>query len=289
MDSTQPIACPKLTLVTAPDRSVMALPELVAAAISGGVDAIQLRVPKLSAGERSELADALIPVCGDRALLVINRDWRLAGKRKLALHLPENMAAPTVSFRFVSRSVHSVEAAARATGANALIAGHIYESASKPGLPPIGVSGLRQIVAASRTPVIAIGGITSENAQCCIREGANGVAVIGAISEAADPESAARRLRRAVDQAFGWRLAEESEGENVNQHHATEVITFTLNGKASTVEPNTTVLNLLHHHQLRPQLVAVEYNGDILRREQFDTTALRPADQVEIVHFVGGG
>ena len=45
----------------------------------------------------------------------------------------------------------------------------------------------------------------------------------------------------------------------------------------------------LARHDLDPDLVVVERNGRILRREEFDRTALEPGDELEIVHFVGGG
>ena len=45
----------------------------------------------------------------------------------------------------------------------------------------------------------------------------------------------------------------------------------------------------LARHDLDPDLVVVERNGRILRRQDFDGTALEDGDELEIVHFVGGG
>jgi thiamine biosynthesis protein ThiS len=61
------------------------------------------------------------------------------------------------------------------------------------------------------------------------------------------------------------------------------------NGETRSVPPGTSVAGFLARHELDPDLVVVERNGRILRREDFDRTALEPGDELEIVHFVGGG
>lgn len=61
------------------------------------------------------------------------------------------------------------------------------------------------------------------------------------------------------------------------------------NGETRSVPPGTSVAGFLARHDLDPDLVVVERNGRILRREEFDRTALEPGDELEIVHFVGGG
>jgi thiamine biosynthesis protein ThiS len=61
------------------------------------------------------------------------------------------------------------------------------------------------------------------------------------------------------------------------------------NGEAREVSPGTTVADFLAAHDLDPDLVVVERNGGILHRAAFDATALQPDDELEIVHFVGGG
>ena len=76
--------------------------------------------------------------------------------------------------------------------------------------PPIGVAGLRDIVAAFRArsqdfPVCGIAGIDASNAAAVIAAGADGLAVISALSMARDPQGAARALRGIVDQALAQR------------------------------------------------------------------------------------
>jgi thiamine-phosphate pyrophosphorylase len=83
--------------------------------------------------------------------------------------------------------------------------GGVYATTSKDNPdPPIGVAGLRGIVEAFRArkralPICGIAGIDASNAAPVIAAGADGVAVISALSMAPDPEAAARELRRVVD------------------------------------------------------------------------------------------
>lgn len=55
------------------------------------------------------------------------------------------------------------------------------------------------------------------------------------------------------------------------------------------VAEGTTVSDLVRQLKLKPELVVVELNLNILPRDHLDSAALREGDQVEIVHFVGGG
>ena len=65
-------------------------------------------------------------------------------------------------------------------------------------------------------------------------------------------------------------------------------IEISLNGEARQVE-SSTVAELISELSLAGRRVAVELNKNIVRREQFASTALTAGDVVEVVHFVGGG
>jgi thiamine-phosphate pyrophosphorylase len=85
--------------------------------------------------------------------------------------------------------------------------GGVFPTTSKNNPPPIGVDGLREIVAAVRArlpgfPVGAIAGITEANAAEVIAAGADGIAVISALSFAPDPAQAAGKLRGIIDAAL---------------------------------------------------------------------------------------
>lgn len=62
-----------------------------------------------------------------------------------------------------------------------------------------------------------------------------------------------------------------------------------VNGKERELPEPLTVAGLLAHFAVHPQAVAVELNGEVLRRESFATQALRDGDRVEIVRMIGGG
>jgi thiamine-phosphate pyrophosphorylase len=91
--------------------------------------------------------------------------------------------------------------------------GGVFATASKDNPdPPIGLAGLRAIFAKMRArdpdlPIGAIAGIDAGNAASVIAAGADGVAVISALSLAPDPQAAARGLRAIVEAALAKRQA----------------------------------------------------------------------------------
>ena len=91
--------------------------------------------------------------------------------------------------------------------------GGVYATTSKDNPnAPIGVAGLRDIVAAFRArkrdfPIVGIAGIDAGNAAPVIEAGAGGVAVISALSMQGDPQAAARELRGIVDRVLSKRGA----------------------------------------------------------------------------------
>ena len=66
------------------------------------------------------------------------------------------------------------------------------------------------------------------------------------------------------------------------------MINIILNGEKETTEP-LTIYELILEKKLKPDIVAVEYNTDILKREEWKKTMLKDNDKIEIIHFVGGG
>lgn len=66
-------------------------------------------------------------------------------------------------------------------------------------------------------------------------------------------------------------------------------ICVTVNGEAHELDDGTTVAALVARFNLAPPRVAVEVNEDLVPRRNYETTALKDGDRVEIVTFVGGG
>lgn len=62
-----------------------------------------------------------------------------------------------------------------------------------------------------------------------------------------------------------------------------------INGEPDDTGTPVTILTLLQSRNLRPERVAVECNGVIIRRAAFSDTLVNDGDRIEIVHFVGGG
>ena len=66
-------------------------------------------------------------------------------------------------------------------------------------------------------------------------------------------------------------------------------ITVRVNGRDRELAPGSTLLDLLAELGRDPRSVAIEYNGDIVRRPRYGEIALAGGDRVEVVHFVQGG
>jgi thiamine biosynthesis protein ThiS len=67
------------------------------------------------------------------------------------------------------------------------------------------------------------------------------------------------------------------------------MIQVTVNGEAREFAVGSTISAVLSELGLHPQLVVVEHNREILDRAVLDATEVREGDQLELVHFVGGG
>jgi len=63
-----------------------------------------------------------------------------------------------------------------------------------------------------------------------------------------------------------------------------------VNGKEIDCSESLTVNELLVEQKVKmPEMVSVELNGQILRRPEFESTALKEGDKVEFLYFMGGG
>jgi thiamine-phosphate pyrophosphorylase len=175
-----------------------------------GVDWIQLREKDLPARELAELAaEALRRTKGHAALIINDRLDVACACKSAGVHLgerslPVKEARRFASLRFtgaeflVGVSVHSLEAAQAAErhGADYVIFGPVFATPSKESLgAPQGLAKLREVCEQIAIPVLAIGGITVENAQQCLAAGASGIAAIRLFQDAKDMKSVVARLR----------------------------------------------------------------------------------------------
>jgi thiamine-phosphate pyrophosphorylase len=163
--------------------------ERVAAAARDGVHLVQIRERDLDGGPLTRLVSAcLTAVRGTRTRILVNDrlDVALAaGAHGVHLRAHSFGAARARALApepfLIGRSVHSVaeaQEAAAAGGADYLIFGSVFESASKPGRTPAGLAELAAVAAATRLPALAVGGITAERLAAVMTAGACGAAAI---------------------------------------------------------------------------------------------------------------
>lgn len=67
------------------------------------------------------------------------------------------------------------------------------------------------------------------------------------------------------------------------------MIEVKINGKEETVEKGSTILSILQTKDVRPEMVAVELNGDLLSKEAYGEQPLAQGDIVEFLHYMAGG
>lgn len=171
---------------------------------SGGAQhiAFHARGRGLTGLEHYELATRLSQCAPDRLFVNDRLDVALAvpsaGVQLGRGSLPVSAARELEHRWWIGRSVHSVAEAqtAKAEGADYLVVGPVYATASHPDQPPLGLEPVRQIVALE-LPVIAIGGVTPERVRALRAVGVAGVAAIRAFWDAAEPAMAARSMLEA--------------------------------------------------------------------------------------------
>lgn len=153
----------------------------------GKADALILREKDLSEEEYFRLAKEVLTICEESGLACILHTWYKAAERLgcRKIHLPLDIlssvkAGDLQKFEWVGTSVHSVEQAEQAEklGADYVIAGHVFETDCKKGLPGRGTGFVNQLCQKLRIPVYGIGGITEENAGDVIQAGAEGVCIM---------------------------------------------------------------------------------------------------------------
>lgn len=173
-------------------------------------EAILLREKDLGPEDYENLAQSCRGVCAAHGVeLILHTHAEVA--RRLgadALHLPMTALPPRRdSLPGIARigcSVHSRDEAVQAEGwgADYLIAGHIFATDSKAGLPPRGVDFLADVCRSVSIPVFAIGGLTPERMPAILDAGAVGACVMSQAMTVADPAAllsalAGRSVRRA--------------------------------------------------------------------------------------------
>jgi thiamine-phosphate pyrophosphorylase len=201
---------------TVPRNSLEPLLEKIEIVASAGVDWIQLREKDLSGRTYASLAGQVLRRISNQAdrppgvrLLVNDRLDVAIAERAHGVHLGENSLPSAGAKRMIAASqmrtgdflvgvsCHSLEAAksAASAGANYIFFGPVFATPSKAAYgAPQGLDQLARICSAIEISVLAIGGITLENAALCLSAGASGIAAIRLFQDSSDPASIVRTL-----------------------------------------------------------------------------------------------
>ena len=186
---------------TSADEEFQEILHQVSAAVAGGIQLIQLREKNLTARVLFELTERVMEiVCGTAMKVLVNdRADIAAGAGADGVHLTlRSLEADVIRRTFapnflIGVSTHShVEARrARDAGADFVVFGPIFPTQSKKEYgPPLGIGKLSEVAhELAPIPVLAIGGVSNDNAGECLRAGASGVAAITLFSE---PETVKR-------------------------------------------------------------------------------------------------
>jgi thiamine-phosphate pyrophosphorylase len=183
------------------------LEDLLIAAITGGVEIVQLRDKRLSDDDLIAVSREAAAVCRRLgALLIVNdrpavalqagADGVHVGQADMPLAQVRELVGAEM---LVGLSTHAPAEIDAAAGADYIGVGPVYATPTKPGRPAVGLQLVHYVATRAAMPFYAIGGIDAANCAAVISAGAQRIAVVRAIAEAADPEHAARELREALE------------------------------------------------------------------------------------------
>ena len=203
------LAAARLYLVCDAKPDGSELPDLLRAAVAGGVDIVQLREKLLPDDELLAVAHASSALLRQlETLLIVNdRPWVAEKAGADGIHVGQN-DMPVAQVReivgpemLIGLSTHSPEQidAVDADLVDYIGVGPIHETPTKPGRPAVGLELIRYAAANATVPFFAIGGLDAGNLTEALDAGASRVCVLRAIAAAEDPERAARELRSALD------------------------------------------------------------------------------------------
>ena len=188
--------------------------ELAASAIRGGARMLQLRDKVRDKGTVLPLAIGIQRLCRDNDVdLIVNDHADLAvavdcaglhvGQSDLPVSQARRVLAPE---QVLGRSNHEIDELVQSQemGADHLAFGPIYTTSTKDvGRSEQGIERLREARDATQLPLVAIGGITAENVAHVVEAGSDAVCVTAAVGLAQEPEAAASRLVKAIENAGG--------------------------------------------------------------------------------------
>ena len=177
----------------------------VEAALKGGVKLLQYRDKSSDDARRLREAEALRELCNRYGTaLIINDDAELAARLGVGLHLGQGDGSLSVARALLGRKAiiggtcHGQLALAETAakeGASYVAFGRFFNSTTKPGAPAADINLLDAARAQISLPIVAIGGVTLDNAPALIAHGASMVAVVHGLFGADSADEVERRAR----------------------------------------------------------------------------------------------
>jgi thiamine-phosphate pyrophosphorylase len=175
----------------------------VASALRGGADVFQLRDKRAGDDELLRAAEIVRALCDEHGALFVfndrpdlavaaNADGVHLGQDDMAIEEARATVGPEL---LIGRSTHAPVQVDGAVGADYIGVGPIHPTPTKRWRPAVGLELVRYAAANAAVPFFAIGGLDQANLSEAVAAGATRAAVVRAISEAADPQAAARELR----------------------------------------------------------------------------------------------
>jgi thiamine-phosphate diphosphorylase len=197
-----------LYVIIDPDACLGRSPvEIARQAIEGGANALQWRDKRREKSDQLADARAIAELCrAAGAIFIVNDHVDLAmacdadgvhlGQHDLPIDAARPIAGQSMIIG-VSTNNAAEARAAEAAGADYVAVGAIFSTVSKGNTRPANLDRIREVKAAVRVPIVAIGGIDASNIRSVIDAGADATAVISAVGAADDPQAAARELASA--------------------------------------------------------------------------------------------
>ena len=181
---------------------------LIEAALRGGVDIVQLRDKRADDGALVAAGRRYAALCAAHgALFILNDRAELAADAHAdGVHVGQDDCPVATARAFVGAmgivglSTHTPEqiAASNESDVDYIGVGPVHATPTKPGRPAVGTALVREAAARAAHPFFAIGGVDANTAVAVREAGAQRIAVVRAITDATDPEAAARTLRAAI-------------------------------------------------------------------------------------------
>jgi thiamine-phosphate pyrophosphorylase len=187
----------------------LTLPDLLREAIAGGVEIVQLREKHLPDEELVAVANAARALCerlgallivNDRPLvaLEVGADGVHVGQDDMPVAEVRELVGPDMLIGLSTHAPAEIDAV-DAAQVDYIGVGPIHETPTKPGRPAVGLELVRYAAAHAPVPFFAIGGLRAGNLTEVLDAGATRACVLRAISDAEQPQSAARELHDLID------------------------------------------------------------------------------------------